>query len=76
MSDGLDKLTELARLATEKKLEELEQEGCLVSESIKSKLVMEVHFDNLDRVFEMVLSGDGPEDTKIFTSVKGNHCNQ
>ncbi len=72
MSGKLDELTELARIATRKKLEELKAHGYSIPEHFKSNLGMEISFDGDNRIFELVVAGETPQDAKVLTSVAGS----
>jgi hypothetical protein len=72
MSTKLDKLTELAKSLTRKKLEDLRSSGYLVPEKISERLGLEIGFEGDYRVFELVAAGERPEDAQVLTSLRGN----
>jgi hypothetical protein len=63
----LEELEAIAAMATRKSLE-----GYEIPEEIKANLVRGVMFDGDDRIFELYVPGERPEDAKVISAVRIN----
>jgi len=64
----LDQLRELARIATRQALEEYEQ----MPKAWEANLTLGTFFDGDDRIFELYVAADKPEDAIVISSARVN----
>lgn len=63
----LDELQELARLATREALKSYE-----IPDEWKKRLVLGVYLEDDDRIFELYITGDKPDDATVLSRAKVN----
>ena len=67
MSKELDELEEIARVATQKALE-----NYIVPEEYKNNLVLTTLFDDDNRIFQLYIPGEKPKDALIIATATVN----